>query len=64
MEQVHEFQNILYDLKRKGMDLSDIFMVASLIKKLPPSWLEFGRMLKQKHDDYTFDEFLVLQNID
>ncbi|XP_058196612.1 uncharacterized protein LOC131312694 [Rhododendron vialii] len=64
MEQAHEFQNILYDLKRKGMDLTDTFLVASLIKKLPPSWSKFAREQKQKHDDYTFDELLVSLNIE
>ncbi|XP_057470084.1 uncharacterized protein LOC130759042 [Actinidia eriantha] len=64
MEQAHDFQNILFDLKRKGMELTDSFLVASLIKKLPPSWSEFGRMLKQKPDEYTFDELLVSLNIE
>lgn len=64
MDQVHEFQNILYDLKRKGMELSDTFLVASLIKKLPPKWTEFGRDLKQKPDDFTLDDLIVSLNIE
>lgn len=36
-EQAHEFQNLFYDLRRKGMDLTNTFLVACLIKKLPSS---------------------------
>ncbi|KAH7846386.1 hypothetical protein Vadar_013413 [Vaccinium darrowii] len=64
IDQVHEFQNILYDLKRKGVELSDTFLVASLIKKLPPKWTEFGRDLKQKPDDFTLDDLIVSLNIE
>ncbi|KAL0355626.1 UNVERIFIED_CONTAM: hypothetical protein Sradi_4009500 [Sesamum radiatum] len=36
MNQVQEFQMILYDLHAEGMKLSESFQVAAMIEKLPP----------------------------
>ena len=42
MEQTHMFQNIVYDLRSRGVNIDDTLVVASLIKNLPPSWSDFG----------------------
>nr|KYP58133.1 hypothetical protein KK1_004424 [Cajanus cajan] len=36
-DQVHEFENIIYDMKMKEITLSDIMLVNLLISKLSPS---------------------------
>jgi hypothetical protein len=32
-DQIHEFENIIYDMKIKGMKLNQIILFSSLIKK-------------------------------
>lgn len=37
LSQVRELQKIIYEIKSEGMDLPELFLVASTIHKLPPS---------------------------
>ena len=36
-DQIHEFENIVYDMKLKGIVLPDIMLMAFMISKLSPS---------------------------
>ena len=36
-DHIHEFENIVYDMKLKGIVLPEIMLVAFMISKLPPS---------------------------
>ena len=63
-DQIHEFENIVYDMKLKGIVLPDIMLVAFMISKLPPSWTDFARSLKHKHESFTFDDLLVCLHIE
>ena len=46
--QVQEHQVILHEIHSKGMMLSETFLVAAIIKKLPPAWKDFNNYLKHK----------------
>nr|KYP32811.1 Retrovirus-related Pol polyprotein from transposon TNT 1-94 [Cajanus cajan] len=63
-DQVHEFENIIYDRKMKEITLPDIMLVSLLISKLPPSWFEFARSLKHKPDHFTLSDLLVTLQIE
>ena len=56
--QIHEFENIFYDMKLKCIVLPDIMLVDFMISKLPPSWTDFSQSLKHKHEGFTFDDLL------
>ena len=45
MEQTDMFQNLVYDLRSKCVNIDDTLVVASLIKNLPHFWYDFRRML-------------------
>ena len=64
LDQIHEFENIVYDMKLKGIVLPDIMLVTFMISKLPPSWSEFARSLKHKPEGFTFDDLLVCLRIE
>jgi len=40
--QIHEFENTIYEMKLKGIVLHDIMLVAFMISKLPPLWIDFA----------------------
>jgi hypothetical protein len=48
MNQVQEFQLILYEIYVEGMSLHESFEVAIIIKKLPSSWNNFKNYVKHK----------------
>ena len=64
MDQVHEFENFVYELRLKGVELNEILLVTSLIKKIAFSWNEFARMLKQKPKDFSFTDLLIFIRIE
>jgi len=64
MIELHEFENIVYDMKLKGIVLPDIMLVAFMISKLSPSWTDFAQSLKHKHESFTFDDLLVCLRIE
>ena len=51
-------------MKLKGIVLPDIIFVTFMISKLPPSWTDFARSLKHKHESFTFDDLLVCLHIE
>ena len=48
MEQIDMFQNLVYDLRSKCVNIDDTLVVASLIKNLPPFWSDFRRKLNYR----------------
>lgn len=63
LDQIREFGKILHDLKTEGMEFSDIFLVVSTIKNLLPSLADFGRKLKQKPENFSFDNLLIISKL-
>jgi len=63
-DQIHEFENIVHDMKLKNIILPDIMLVALLISKLPPSWSDSARSLKHKPENFSFDDLLVCLRIE
>lgn len=55
---------ILFWSKNESTILDDTILVASLIKKLPPSWSCFQRILKQKPKNFSFDKLLFCLQIE
>ena len=53
-DQIIEFENIAYDIKLKGIVLPNTMLVTFMISKLPPSWTDFARSLKHKHEVLYF----------
>jgi len=47
-DQIHVFENIIYDMKIKGMKLNQLILISSFIKKLPSFWFDFAKGLKIK----------------
>ncbi|XP_076902762.1 uncharacterized protein LOC143557610 [Bidens hawaiensis] len=64
ISQVQELQVILHDIFAEGMTLSETFQVAAMIKKLPPSWVEFKNYLKHKRKEMTIDDLIVRLRIE
>ena len=56
---MHEFENLVYELRLKGVEVNETLLVTSLIKKLPSSWNKFERMLKQKYKEFSFIDLLI-----
>jgi hypothetical protein len=52
VEQAHEIQALVKDLKMHGCELPDKFVARCMIVKLPPSWREFATSLKHKRQEF------------
>ena len=63
-DQIHEFENIVYDMKLKGIVVPDVMLVSFMISKLPPSWSDFARSLKHKPESFTLDDLLICLRIE
>ncbi|XP_010684154.1 uncharacterized protein LOC104898750 [Beta vulgaris subsp. vulgaris] len=50
MEQFHEVQHMLNQIRQQGMVMDESFSVASIIDKLPPSWKDTRNSLKHKKE--------------
>nr|KAJ0208155.1 hypothetical protein LSAT_V11C500256600 [Lactuca sativa] len=59
MSQVHELQVLLHDIHGEGMGLNEPFSVASMIKKLPPSWVNFKNYLKHKRKEMSIEDLII-----
>lgn len=51
-------------MKVKGIYQSESVYVSSLIKKLSPSWYEFGRGLRHKPEYFSLDKLFVALHIE
>ncbi|KAD3066805.1 hypothetical protein E3N88_34685 [Mikania micrantha] len=59
LNQVQESQIILSDIHYEEMTLSETFQVATMIEKLPPSWVDFKNYLKHKRKEMTMEDLGV-----
>ncbi|XP_021728747.1 uncharacterized protein LOC110695829 [Chenopodium quinoa] len=53
MDQFHELQRIYGSLEQHGIAMNELFVVSSIIDKLPPSWKNVKHDLKHKKEDMT-----------
>ncbi|XP_057518767.1 uncharacterized protein LOC130799628 [Amaranthus tricolor] len=51
MEQFHEIQRLYDNLKRHDINMDELFVVSSIIDKLPPSWKGVRSILKHKKEE-------------
>ncbi|GJX41829.1 pol polyprotein [Tanacetum coccineum] len=54
-----DLQVLLHDIHAKRMTLSETFQVTAIIKKLPPSWVEFKNYLKHKRKEMSVEDLVV-----
>ncbi|KAL6212271.1 hypothetical protein ACLB2K_017492 [Fragaria x ananassa] len=52
-DQIHEYQELLRGIEKKGTKFSEDFKVSCLIDKLPPSWNEYAKSLRHKQGEFT-----------
>ena len=62
-DQLNDFENLIYEMKTKGIEQSETVYVSSLIKKLPLPWSDFARVIKQKPDSFSLNELFVALRI-
>ncbi|XP_021717344.1 uncharacterized protein LOC110685179 [Chenopodium quinoa] len=53
MDQFHEIQRIYSNLKQYGINVDELFVVSSIIDKLPNSWKDVKHDLKHKKEDIS-----------
>ncbi|XP_021719494.1 uncharacterized protein LOC110687189 [Chenopodium quinoa] len=53
MDQFHKLQRIYGSLEQHGISMNELFVVSSIIDKLPPSWKNVKHDLKHKKEDMT-----------
>ncbi|XP_038679428.1 uncharacterized protein LOC119980704 [Tripterygium wilfordii] len=46
--QVEEFQLLMHEIEAEGMNLSEAFLVGTVIEKLPPGWSDYKNRLMHK----------------
>ena len=56
MDQFHEIQSIYSNLKRYNIKMDEVFVVSSIIEKLPYSWRDFKKTLQHKEEDIDVNE--------
>ncbi|XP_012846693.1 PREDICTED: uncharacterized protein LOC105966644 [Erythranthe guttata] len=64
MSQVQELQLIMHDIHAEGMRLSESFLVAAIIEKLPPLWKDFKNYLKHKRKEMGLEDLIVRLRIE
>ncbi|GJU08224.1 retrovirus-related pol polyprotein from transposon TNT 1-94 [Tanacetum coccineum] len=62
--QVQDLQVLLHGIHAEGMTLSETFQVATIIEKLPPSWVEFKNYLKHKRKEMSVKDLVVRLRIE
>ncbi|GJS80105.1 hypothetical protein Tco_0729986 [Tanacetum coccineum] len=64
VNEVQDLQVLLHDIHAERMTLSETFQVAAIIKKLPPSWVEFKNYLKHKRKEMSVEDLVVCPRIE
>lgn len=59
VNQVKELQLILDDIHAEGITLSETFLVAAIIGKLPPGWVNFKSYLKTMPREMSLEDLLA-----
>lgn len=64
VDQVQELQIIMHDIHAEEITLSETFIVAAIIEKLPPTWVDFKKYLKQKRKEMSVEDLIVQLQIE
>ncbi|XP_021718833.1 uncharacterized protein LOC110686521 [Chenopodium quinoa] len=59
MDQFHEIQRIYGNLKQHGINVHKLFVVSSIIDKLPTSWKDVKHELKYKKEDISLSDLVI-----
>nr|GEY76662.1 uncharacterized protein [Tanacetum cinerariifolium] len=59
ISQVQDLQVLIHDIHAEGMTLSETFQVATIIEKLPLSWVDFKYYLKHKRKEVSVKDLVV-----
>ncbi|XP_021755928.1 uncharacterized protein LOC110721109 [Chenopodium quinoa] len=59
MDQFQELQRIYGSLEQHGIAMNELFVVSSIIDKLPPSWKNVKHDLKHKKEDMTLSDLVT-----
>nr|XP_009798319.1 PREDICTED: uncharacterized protein LOC104244566 [Nicotiana sylvestris] len=62
--QVQELQLIFHDFIAEGMVVNEVFQVAAMIEKLPPSWRDFKNYLKHKRKEMKLENLVIRLKIE
>ncbi|XP_019189012.1 PREDICTED: uncharacterized protein LOC109183387 [Ipomoea nil] len=63
-EQVHDFENLVADMKSEGALVNDAFLLDALVDKLPDSWLDFKNKSKHELKNQTLEQLINTINIE
>jgi hypothetical protein len=58
-DQIHVFENIIYDMKIKGIKLNQLILISSFIKNYHHFLFDYAKGLKKKLENFSFDDLLV-----
>ncbi|XP_019154615.1 PREDICTED: uncharacterized protein LOC109151151 [Ipomoea nil] len=61
---VHEFENLVADMKAEGAVVNEVVLCDSLVDKLPESWVDFKNKMKHDQRTYTFQQLINSLNIE
>ena len=56
IDQFHELQRMHANLKLHKIEIDEVFLVSSIIDKLPPSWRDVRHALKHKREEITLSD--------
>nr|GEZ94243.1 hypothetical protein [Tanacetum cinerariifolium] len=62
--QVQDLQILIHEIHAEGMTVSETFLVVAIIKKLPPSWVDFKNYLKHKRKEMSVEDLIVCLSIE
>ncbi|XP_052619646.1 uncharacterized protein LOC111921387 isoform X1 [Lactuca sativa] len=64
VDQVQELQIIMHDIHTEGTTLSETFQVGAIIEKLPPTWVDFKKYLKNKRKEMSVEDLIIQLQIE
>lgn len=59
ISQIEELHILVAEIEEEGMPLSELFLVAAVIEKLPLLWREFRIYLIHKGQKMTLEDLIV-----
>ena len=61
-DQLHEFENMIEQLKSSGVTLDENFLVANVIDKLPSLWSSYVNKISHIQEEFSFNYVLNYKN--